>query len=220
MTNRDHVWHILDDVLLLLAGQYYPTPERTYKLDGGWSLALADLKRCFADLRAKLALAEADRDAARKRVQECETRMMRYAIELAEMQAERDAARAGEARAVEALRKLANEADALRIEEYSIRELVGNTKWSCLRLRIDEARALDAQPALDWLAQQRAEAAAEALEDIAKESGTDGGKAYFASVVYREFPDRLTMRIGVVEAGELIMRAAALRAGAAGGADA
>lgn len=47
------------------------------------------------DLRAKLALAEAERDAARKRVQECETRMMRYAIELAEMQAERDAARAG-----------------------------------------------------------------------------------------------------------------------------
>lgn len=77
-----------------------------------------------------------------------------------------------------------------------------------------------AQPALAWLAQREREAAAEALEDIAKESGTDGGKAYFASVVYREFPDRLTMRIGVVEAGELIMRAAALRAGATGGADA
>jgi hypothetical protein len=40
-------------------------------------------------------------------------------------------------------------------------ELVGNTNWSCLRLRIDEARALDAQRALDWLAQQRREAAAE-----------------------------------------------------------
>ena len=65
MTNRDHVWQILDDVLLLLAGQYYPTPERTYKLDGGWSLALADLKRCFGDLRADLALAKADLDAER-----------------------------------------------------------------------------------------------------------------------------------------------------------
>ena len=65
MTNQGHVWQILDDVLLLLAGQYYPTPERTYKLDGGWSLALADLKRCFGDLRADLALAKADLDAER-----------------------------------------------------------------------------------------------------------------------------------------------------------
>lgn len=65
MTNQGHVWEILDDVLLLLAGQYYPTPERTYKLDGGWSLALADLKRCFGDLRADLALAKAALDAER-----------------------------------------------------------------------------------------------------------------------------------------------------------
>lgn len=65
MTNQDHAWHILDDVLLLLAGQHYPTPEGTYKLDGGWSLALADLKRCFGDLRADLALVKADLDAER-----------------------------------------------------------------------------------------------------------------------------------------------------------
>ena len=65
MTNQGHVLEILDDVLLLLAGQYYPTPERTYKLDGGWSLALADLKRCFGDLRADLALVKADLDAER-----------------------------------------------------------------------------------------------------------------------------------------------------------
>ena len=65
MTNQDHVLQILDDVLLLLAGQYYPTPERTYKLDGGWSLALADLKRCFGDLRADLALVKFDLDAER-----------------------------------------------------------------------------------------------------------------------------------------------------------
>ena len=54
---------ILGDVLVLLAGQGYPTPERGYKLDGGWSLALADLRRCFGELRAKLAAVEAERDA-------------------------------------------------------------------------------------------------------------------------------------------------------------
>ena len=132
------------------------------------------------------------------------------------MEAERDAAKAGEARAVEALKRIAEDADS----HLNDNVLIGNpTRW---RLKTIRACAEDAisQPALDWLAQQRREAAAEALEDIAKESGTDGGKAYFASVVYREFPDRLTMRIGVVEAGELIMRAAALRAGATGGADA
>lgn len=56
---------ILGDVLVLLAGQGYPTPERGYRLDGGWSLALADLKRCFGELRAKLASVEAERDAGR-----------------------------------------------------------------------------------------------------------------------------------------------------------
>jgi len=100
MTNRDHVWHILDDVLLLLAEQYYPTPERTYKLDGGWSLALADLKRCFADLRAQLAAAEAERDAARSASQKDREWLGRALEKQAEylgqsqmLVAERDAAR-------------------------------------------------------------------------------------------------------------------------------
>jgi len=75
MTNQDHVSNILDDVLVLLSGQGFPTPERTYKLDGGWGLALSDLRRCFDQYRARIA----------------------------DLEAERDAARAGEARAVEAL---------------------------------------------------------------------------------------------------------------------
>ena len=45
-------------------------------------------------LQASLVAVEAERDAARERVKHCETRMMRYAMKLAEMQAERDAARA------------------------------------------------------------------------------------------------------------------------------
>jgi hypothetical protein len=77
MTNQDHVLNILDDVLVLLSGQGFPTPERTYKLDGGWALALSDLRRCFDQHRARIA----------------------------ELEAERDAAKAGEARAVEALKR-------------------------------------------------------------------------------------------------------------------
>ena len=131
------------------------------------------------ELKASLAAVEAEREAARAEAARIETQLQAMLIQhrhdirdlgqllqderckVAVVKAGYHAARAREARAVEALRKLANEAAALRIEEYSIRELVGNTNWSCLRLRIHEARALDAQPALDWLAQQRREAAAE-----------------------------------------------------------
>jgi len=142
---------------------------------------------------------------------------------LAAVEAERDAARAGEARAVEALeaeQRAAHWRNLARITDKHEDHLEA-TRLSEIAQNLRHGVVLVGNPpALAWLAQQRREAAAEALEDIAKESGTDGGKAYFASVVYREFPDRLTMRIGVVEAGELIMRAAALRAGATGGADA
>lgn len=139
---------------------------------------------------------------------------------LAAVEAERDAAQAGEARAVEALeaeQRAAHWRNLARITDKHEDHLEA-TRLSEIAQNLRHGVVLVGNPpALAWLAQQRREAAAEALEDIAKESGTDGGKAYFASVVYREFPDRLTMRIGVVEAGELIMRAAALRAGATGG---
>jgi hypothetical protein len=62
-------------------------------------------------------------------------------------------------------------------------------------------------------AQQRREGAIEALEDIAKDSGIDGGKAYIATVIYREFPDVLTTRVGVVEGADLLQAAQRLREG-------
>jgi hypothetical protein len=146
----------------------------------------------------------------------------RLRARLAAVEAERDAAQAGEARAVEALEAEQRAAHWRITDKHEDALEAGRLSEIAQRLRHGIVLVLtNNQPALDWLAQREREAAAaEALEDIAKESGTDGGKAYFASVVYREFPDRLTMRIGVVEAGELIMRAAALRAGATGGADA
>jgi len=57
---KDHMFSILDDVLVLLSGQGFPTPEKTYKLDGGWGLALSDLRRCFNEHRARIADLEAE----------------------------------------------------------------------------------------------------------------------------------------------------------------
>lgn len=191
MTNQDHVWQILDDALLLLAGQGYPTPERTYKLDGGWSLALADLKRCFGELRAKLAAVEAERDAAR----------------------------AGEARAVEVLRAAYDAAE----------EWHGSVEWEGrehTQAVIDacEAVLVGTQPALDWLAQQRAEAA-EAAEKNAKEENSRGWHNAFAELA-AAFDCDIEI-YGSTLVGEKILRlkaallavekeAAALRAGEVG----
>lgn len=75
----------------------------------------------------------------------------------------------------------------------------------------------NADSARAWLAardaQQRREGAIEALEDIARDSGIDGGKAYIATVIYREFPDVLTTRVGVVEGADLLQAAQRLREG-------
>ena len=117
------------------------------------------------DWRVKYEILNAERDAAQKRVQDCETRMMRYAIELAEMQDERDAARAGEARAVEALDVFAR---AYRVSMLpfapGIDEADGAHHWmpngwpSVADFKQANAALTDSS-ALDWLAQQRREAA-------------------------------------------------------------
>ncbi len=68
-----------------------------------------------------------------------------------------------------------------------------------------------------WLAARDArmkrEGAAEALEEIAKNAGIDGGKAYIAKVVYREFPDLMHTSVGVVDASDLMTAAKRLREG-------
>lgn len=62
-------------------------------------------------------------------------------------------------------------------------------------------------------AKQRREGAIEALEGIAKDEGIDGGKAYIAKVVYREFPDLMHTSVGVVDASDLMAAAQRLRDG-------
>jgi len=101
MTNQDHVFNTLDDVLVLLSSQGFPTPERTYKLDGGWGLALSDLRRCFDQYRTRIADLEAGRDNAvrytelliqeRDNAKSKELEVLR--LRIAELEAERDAAK-------------------------------------------------------------------------------------------------------------------------------
>jgi len=64
-TEQDHTWSILDDMLVFLSGQGVPTPERTYKFDGGWTLAMADLRKYVSTLRAELAAARLEIEALR-----------------------------------------------------------------------------------------------------------------------------------------------------------
>lgn len=175
-------------------------------------------------LQASLVAVEAERDAARERVKHCETRMMRYAMKLAEMQAERDAARAGEARAVEEARKArAWEARTARLYKRAIKALRymqqyqeekgAGTALSILVAMedIDDVLQLadnelgrHVDESLDWLSQQRREAAAEALENVRI--------GWLSADDYRP---------GIPEIWRYIAdRAAALRAGATGGADA
>lgn len=65
-TEQDHVWAMLDDILIFLAKRHVPTPERTYKLDGGWTLAMDDLRRFVDRQSSELATlrAQAAKDAA------------------------------------------------------------------------------------------------------------------------------------------------------------
>ena len=105
-------------------------------------------------------------DSLRRGWQACEAR-------LATVEAERDAAQAGEARAVEALRTIRGadiypDADGL-IEDFTCfychRNSVDGCDEDCPR--VIAAEVIDsAQPALVWLAQQRREAGAEALENV------------------------------------------------------
>jgi len=140
MTNQDHVFSILDDVLLLLSGQGFPTPEKTYKLDGGWGLALSDLRRCFDQHRARIA----------------------------ELEAERDAAKAGEARAVEALKGVAEAGWLPDMEEviHSVDCTCDFCDQNRLLETIEQILPDDTQPALDWLAQREREAAEAELRGL------------------------------------------------------
>lgn len=94
---------------------------------------------------------------------------------LAAVEAERDAARAGEERAVEALWKYRS-AQRRMLDKWADGDNAVKTElWRSLHdcEKLADAVLCQAQPALDWLAQQRAEAAAEALEKLATDLRQD-----------------------------------------------
>ena len=180
----------------------------------GW-MKLLEAKAFWGvdELQARLVAAVDERDAARKLYDERQDDWIVERQSLQElnaqlvknhdaMQAERDAAQAGEARAVGALRTIRGadiypDADGL-IEDFTCfychRNSVDGCDEDCPR--VIAAEVIDsAQPTLDWLAQQRREAAAEALDRLAGE--------------WWAFNDEYI-------ASELSARAAALRAGEVG----
>jgi hypothetical protein len=143
VTNQDHLFNILDDVLLLVSGQGFPTPEKTYKLDGGWGLALSDLRRCFNEHRARIA----------------------------ELEAERDAAKAEAARAVEALERIRQDLELIAAgKEEEVRNDFSSGEshgWGMAYLHVCRIIGNAAtQPALAWLAQREREAAARELRGL------------------------------------------------------
>jgi hypothetical protein len=99
--------------------------------------------------------------------------VLRQDSRIAELEAERDAAKAGEARAVEALKRIGEKARWILLDQcvkrgHDPRSVVSD--WS---LNVDDylrdeiegiVFTLDAQPALDWLAQREREAAADCIE--------------------------------------------------------
>ncbi len=148
----------------------------------------------FERLRARLAAVEAERDAARakrdaaraevahmKREQQAMIMQHRHDIrdlgqllqdercKVATIEAAWYAARAGEARAVEALRAVVA---AVLPHEEDTWTMKGSALRHVHRVLDQYEPTPDNQPsALAWLAQQRAEAAAEALEEFADDAG-------------------------------------------------
>jgi hypothetical protein len=174
------------------------------------------------ELKARLATVEGERDAARAAsekdrewVGRALDKQREYLEQCQALIAERDTAQSGEARAVEALKRirdgaevdisdLTNEYEALKLCSYC----GGSNDHTdeCPHSICVEALAEYDGP-LAWLAQQRVEAAAEALERIGGSIGTHWETSLS--------PDEITDGIRAY----LIEEAAALRAGATGGSD-
>lgn len=159
--------------------------------------ALAEMNNANGKLMMDLAAVMNERDAAQAEAARIDTQLRASLLQhrkdnrepgslpeterrkVTELTAERDTARAGEARAVEALRTIRGEdiypdADADGMIEdatccYCYRNSADGCHEDCPRAIA--AHVIDStQPALDWLAQQRREAAAEALGKLESES--------------------------------------------------
>ena len=126
-----------------------------------------DRSEQICDLRAKLAAATERADKAEGQLNgalaEFERLREVWKIRAEAAEAALISPRDGEARAVETLRKISEDADA----HLNDNVLISNeTRWKLRDIRACCDGAMSG-PARDWLAQQRREAVAEALEDLA-----------------------------------------------------
>ncbi len=70
INEQDHLWGVLDDLTELFRESGWPTPENGYKLDGGWPMALADLKKYIGYDQLYVDQVMAERDAISKRLEQ------------------------------------------------------------------------------------------------------------------------------------------------------
>lgn len=206
-----------------------------------WADVIAATFNAFGPILARLEAAERERDDLEAEVEELRDNSIEYEKDCTKAlcglarefnyEWDGDGATADDLRefiseiVVDAKQRLeAAEREQQRVHELANRLLDANNGL------IDTIRKLDPEALCDWHdsiggdeylqrwlaardAQQRREGAIEALEGIAKDHGIDGGKAYIAKVVYREFPDLLHMSVGVVDAADLMQAAKRLREG-------
>ena len=126
-------------------------------------------------------------DSLRRGWQACQAR-------LAAVEAERDAARAGEARAVEALMRC-HEGAARQLTEPRVHD---DDLYALAVIATDCEAVLEAQgPALDWLAQQRREAVASWIEKEATKCRQQDGEYYERGV------DCMLREAAALRAGEV-----------------
>jgi len=115
MTNQDHLWGVLDDLTELFRENGWPTPEKGYKLDGGWPMALADLKKYIGHDQLSVDQVMAERDAISKRLEQA-------LLAGSGLRAERDALASQNARLRAELETFANNSlvGAIGREDYGI----------------------------------------------------------------------------------------------------
>lgn len=131
----------------------------------------------MAQYQADLEAAKAEAEKLFADVAQWHARADLLSADLHAAKAEAENARAGEARAVEALRKMVEAAQEAIPDIGVLCCLCGDNDGhipGCVALMFDESA--DPQPALDWLAQREREAAAEELEKLAAKTRVIGYK--------------------------------------------
>lgn len=146
------------------------------------------------DWRARYDHLNAETDRLRAEVERLREHQERAQYRLAAVEAERDAARAGEARAVEALQNLRIPLAQLGDFMYSP---VRDASQELLAIVNSVLANTYTQPALDWLDQQRAEAVAAWIEKEATKCRQQNGEYYDRGV------DCMLREAAALRAGEV-----------------